>query len=89
MARNYAGILGLLAFAAVMARGIVHAGAPAATIWQAVMSLFAFATIGYAIGRTAQWIIEDSVHGLLTNQLQNKPSNSPERKTANETAIAK
>ena len=89
MARIYAGILGLLAFAAVMARGIVHAAAPAATIWQAVTSLFAFAAIGYAIGRTAQWIIEDSLRGQLTNQLQNKPSTSSERKTATETAIAK
>jgi hypothetical protein len=72
-----------------MARGVVHSGAPAATTWQAVTSLFAFAGLGYVIGRTAQWIIEDSVRGQLTTQLQNKPSTSPERKAANETAIAK
>ena len=89
MARIYAGILGLLAFAAVMTRGVVQAAEPAATIWQAVLSLFAFAVIGYAIGRTAQWVIDDSVRGQLTSQLQNKPSNSAERKTTNETALAK
>ncbi|MEX2138834.1 MAG: hypothetical protein WD894_06205 [Pirellulales bacterium] len=88
MARIYAGILGLLAFAAVMARGIVHGGAPGAIIWQAVASLFAFAALGYAIGRTAQWVIDDSVRGQLTSQLQNKPSNPAERKTTKETAIA-
>ena len=89
MARIYAGILGLLAFAAVITRGVVHAGAPAATTWEAVTSLFAFAAIGYVIGRTAQWIIDDSVRGQLTTQLQSKPSTSSERKSAHETAIAK
>lgn len=89
MARIYAGILGLLAFAAVMARGVVHGGSASAIIWQAVLSLFAFAGIGYVIGRTAQWIVEDSVRGQLTSQLQNKPSNPTERKTTSETAIAK
>jgi hypothetical protein len=73
----------------VMARGIVHAGAPSATIWQAATSLFAFAAIGYAIGRTAQWVIDDSVRGRLTSQLQNKPSNQPEKRTVTETAVAR
>jgi hypothetical protein len=89
MARIYAGILGLLAFATVMARGIVHGGSASATIWQAVMSLIVFAGIGYTIGRTAQWAVDDSVHGQLTSQLQNKPSNSMERMNTNETVIAK
>jgi hypothetical protein len=89
MARIYAGILGLLAFAAVMARGVVHGGSAGATTWQAIVSLFAFATIGYCVGRTAQWVIDDSVRGQLTSQLQNKPSNPAEKKTTNETAIAK
>ena len=89
MARIYAGILGLLAFATVMARGVVHGGSANATIWQAAMSLFVFAAIGYTIGRTAQWVIDDSVRGELTSQLQRQPSSPAEKNMASETAMPK
>ena len=77
MARIYAGALGLLAFATVVARGIVHASVSSDTIWRASTMLFAFAAIGYLLGRTAQWIVDDSVRGRLTSQISNKPANEP------------
>ena len=87
MVCRQSGILGLLAFATMMARGVVHGGSASATIWQAAVSLFAFAAIGYAIGRTAQWVIDDSVRGQLTSQLEKKPSSPAERNPTGATAI--
>jgi hypothetical protein len=72
MARIYAGILGLLAFATVVARGVAHENSPNPTIWQACGMLFVFAAVGYVIGSTARWIVEDSVRGQLTSQLASK-----------------
>jgi hypothetical protein len=69
MARNYAGILGTLAFAAVVARNLVHNAAASEAVWQASVMLFYFATIGYAIGRVGQWIVDESVRGRLTIEI--------------------
>jgi hypothetical protein len=88
MARIYAGTLGLLAFATIAARGLAHAGAADGTIRQAVAMLFVFAVLGYAIGRIAQWIIDDSVRGRLALGIQNKQANTSTRKQAVEHAAA-
>ena len=74
MARIYAGILGLLAFATVVARGVAHESSPKGTIWQACGMLFVFAAVGYLIGSTARWIVDDSVRGELASQMAAKPS---------------
>jgi len=84
MARIYAGILGLLAYATVMARGLVHAGPSSQTIWNAAVAMFGFAAIGYAIGRTAQWIVDDSVRGRLTSEMQSNGANASQKKLASE-----
>jgi hypothetical protein len=77
MARIYAGILGLLAFATAMACGIVQSGSPSETISQACKMMFAFTAVGYLIGRTAQWIVDDAVRGRLLNQMAHKPTGEP------------
>ena len=74
MGRVFAGILGLLAFAMVMASGIVQAGPPGDTIGQACKMMFAFTAVGYLIGRTAQWMIDDAVRGRLLSQMPNRPA---------------
>ena len=74
MARIYAGILGLLAFATVVARGVAHQSSLDSTIWQACGMLFVFAAVGYLIGSTARWIVDDSVRGQLASQMAAKPS---------------
>jgi hypothetical protein len=74
MARIYAGILGLLAFATVVARGVAQQSAPNATIWQACGMLFVFAAVGFLIGSTARWIVDDSVRGQLASQMAARPS---------------
>jgi hypothetical protein len=74
MARIYAGILGLLAFATVVARGVAHASSPSATIWQACGMLIVFAGVGCLVGATARWIVDDSVRGQLASQMAAKPA---------------
>jgi hypothetical protein len=72
MARVYAGILGMLAFATELATGLAHAAATDATIRRGVMSLCMFAVVGYVVGRIAEWITDESVRGQLTSQLESK-----------------
>jgi hypothetical protein len=81
MARIYAGILGLLAFATVVARGIVHAAAAADTIWQACGMLLVFAGLGGVIGQLARWIVDDSIRNQLAAQLAAKPTEKREPRT--------
>ena len=45
MGRNYAGILGLLAFATLVARGLMHHSSDASTLTSAASMLFVFAGI--------------------------------------------
>ena len=63
MHRVYGGVLGFLAFAAALARGIVTRGELASTLLIACVCLLLFASIGYMIGRIADWIVEDSLPG--------------------------
>jgi hypothetical protein len=61
MGRAYAGTLGPLACAAVLARGLVHGGSPEATVLAACGSLFLFAAIGYIAGQVADLLVRESV----------------------------
>ena len=65
MGRTYAGTLGPLAFATVVARAIVHGGASQQTLLAASMCLFGFALIGSVTGALAGWIVEDSVRSRV------------------------
>jgi hypothetical protein len=59
--RSYAGILGLVAFAAAVARGVLHGAGTEATLGRASACLVAFMALGWVIGRLADWIVEESV----------------------------
>jgi len=61
MGRAYAGILGPLAFALVIARGTIARGGIEATLLAACAALFAFAAAGYLAGQTAEFLIGDAV----------------------------
>ncbi len=69
MGRSYAGVLGLLAFLATIARGVCHRGSLESTVSQAVFSLIVFAIVGAATGWLAGWIIDDSVRGQLATEM--------------------
>ena len=61
MGRIYAGVLGPLAFLAVVVRGILHNGTSQSTLGTASICLFAFALIGYVSGSVAGWTVNESV----------------------------
>jgi hypothetical protein len=61
MGRAYAGILGPLAFALVIARSTVAGGGIEATMLAACAALFAFAAAGYIAGNTAEFLIDETV----------------------------
>ncbi len=76
MARQFAAVLGLLAFAALMLRGALVGAGLEATMVRAVTSLAAFAAIGAVVGGLAQWILDDTVR----EQLQAEQSRSEAKK---------
>jgi hypothetical protein len=87
MARTFAGILGLLAFATVLARSLIHNTDYGNAIWQASVMLFAFAGLGFALGLVAQWLIDDSVRGRLTNEITVNSAARPDRDAAQQSTV--
>jgi len=61
MGRAYAGILGLLAFALAIARSAAGRSGVEATMLSASGCLFVFAALGYLAGKTADYLVSDSV----------------------------
>ena len=72
MARQYAGILGLLALMVSLMRGIIAGGASEATLWTAWLSLLAFTVLGAVIGWLAERIVRESVSSRILSDLQEK-----------------
>ena len=70
MGRTYAGILGVTAFATVVARGILGGGSLEATLQGACGCLFVFAAIGFVAGQMAALIVSDSVRAKFATELQ-------------------
>lgn len=77
MARQYAGILGLLALMVSLMRGIVAGGASQATLWTAWLGLLAFTVLGAVIGWLAEHIVRESVSSQILSELQEKKSAQP------------
>jgi hypothetical protein len=69
MGRKYAGILGPLAFATVVARGLLGRHGVEATILWASCCLFAFAAAGYVFGKLAGWIVAEAMQARFNAEL--------------------
>jgi hypothetical protein len=69
MGRAYAGILGPLACAIVIARGLVSGSGAEATVLAASGGLFAFAAFGYVVGQVADYLIRDSVRSQFQSAM--------------------
>jgi hypothetical protein len=67
--RNYAGVLGLLAFFTALARGLLHEASAEGTLHTACLALLAFAAVGYVVGSLAAWNIEQSIRALLLDEV--------------------
>jgi hypothetical protein len=63
--RSYGGILGLLAFATVIARGCVHGGGAEPTLFAAWLGLMAAYPLGCLVGLLADWIMLESIRSKL------------------------
>ena len=61
MGRTYAGILGPLAFATVLFRGLILVDDAGPTLKLAMICLFGFAIVGFVIGNVAEATILESV----------------------------
>jgi len=67
--RQYAGILGAIAFTTVVLQGLGHDAEVESTLRSAVISTGLFAAIGYAVGEVAGWIVLDSVRARWADEL--------------------
>lgn len=70
MARVYAGILGPLAMAVVICRGVLGSGGVEGTLGSATLFLAIFSIVGALIGQIAQATVDESVRVRLEQQLQ-------------------
>jgi hypothetical protein len=68
MAPSYAGILGIIAFVALLVRGVVADGGPDQVLGASIWGLIAYAGIGYVIGRLAEFVLLDSVRQRLDQE---------------------
>jgi hypothetical protein len=59
--RDYAGVLGLLAFATELSRGLVRSADVNTTLRQATIMMFVFAAVGGIVGAMAARIVAESV----------------------------
>lgn len=69
MARIYAGIMGPLAFATALARGLINSAEVITTLAGACLALLVFAALGYIVGSIASRIVEESVSALIKIEL--------------------
>lgn len=76
MARNYAGILGPLAFVIALLRGILAGGGTDAVLWTAWSCLIAFAALGALVGWIAERTVDDAVNGRITAELAGRQASA-------------
>lgn len=69
MARSYGGILGSLAFAAVIARGCIHGGGAQATLFAAWLGLLIAYPLGCVVGILGDWMVLESIRVQLAAEL--------------------
>lgn len=72
MHRQFAGILGSIAFTIVVLRGWAAGGDAAAVIPRALGMLILFALVGAAAGRIGLWMVEEGVAARFRDQLAQK-----------------
>lgn len=61
MGRQYAAILGTIAFTTVILQGLMRDVGLARTLEAAAISAVMFCAIGYVVGRVATWIVVNSL----------------------------
>lgn len=88
MARNYAGVLGLIAFITVMVRGYLDFGGIESTLQIACVALALFAATGWFIGGAAERIVDESVRERVNQELDKLQSELQAESTGSGKAAA-
>ena len=78
MSRVYAGILGPLAMAVIIGRGLLGSSGVEGTLTTATVYLLLFAALGAILGQVAEATIDESVRTQLQKQLSHQASNARE-----------
>jgi hypothetical protein len=74
MGRIYAGILGTLAMAIVICRGLKDSSGIEGTLTLAIVALAVYAIIGSVLGQIAQATVDESVQQKIERQLAPHPT---------------
>lgn len=69
MGRIYAGILGSLAMAVVLGRGVMDSAGVEGTLSTAIIALVIFAVVGSVLGQIAQSTVDESVRQQIEMEL--------------------
>ena len=77
MGRNYAGVLGPLAFLAVLIRGWRMSADVETTLLTAWLALLAFAAVGWMAGRLADWMTVEAVRTKVSAELAAQQASKP------------
>ena len=72
MGRIYAGILGPLAMAVIICRGIKDSAGVEGTLTMAIVALSVYAIIGSVVGQIAQATVDESVRQKIELQLNER-----------------
>ena len=70
MGPSYAGILGPIAFVAMLARGLIEGSSANSVLISASVCLVTFAAIGYVTGRLADQIVLESVKQRFDKEMK-------------------
>jgi hypothetical protein len=69
MGRLYAGIMGFLAMAVVLCRGVKDSAGVEGSLTMATLSMIAFAVVGSVLGHIAQTTVDESVRLKIEREL--------------------
>jgi hypothetical protein len=77
MGRLYAGILGSLAMAVVLCRGVMDSAGVEGSLTLAMFSMIVFAVVGSVLGHIAQLTVDESVRLKIERELAVAASSKP------------
>ena len=76
MGRIYAGVLGLVGFLTIIARGLLNHSASGSTMLYASGAMFIFATIGWIAGTIAETTVAEAVRRQFDKEVEGSEENA-------------
>ena len=70
--RKYGGVLGLVSFTPILARGVLRGSDAESTLLTASLCMMALAAVGYVVGNLAAWVVDESVRTKLADKLESQ-----------------